>query len=180
MFGPDWHGKNSFKPDPPPVYGDLVLDEDEKQALMLEPKFAIYQKLDEEEFECELETTFCKLRWERMKEGDEDEEDCIETTPEEKEAEELAEASTRSVYDPHRKEIDLRKSRATDIKLNTEIFLPRQQGQKFETLLGQEHPIGVKLSELILKRMPMDALTWLAPVVLEEVNEGRKVMISRE
>ena len=35
----------------------------------------------------------------------------------------------------------------------------------------QEHPKGIKLSELILKRMPMDALTWLAPVVLEEVNE---------
>ena len=28
------------------------------------------------------------------------------------------------------------------------------------------------LSELILKRMPMDALAWLAPNVLEEVNEA--------
>ena len=28
------------------------------------------------------------------------------------------------------------------------------------------------LSELILKRMPMDALAWLAPYVLDEVNEA--------
>ena len=54
VFGPEWQGKNSFlQPDPPSVYGDLVLDEDEKNALKLDPKFAIYQKIDEEEFECE-------------------------------------------------------------------------------------------------------------------------------
>ncbi|CAG5094210.1 Oidioi.mRNA.OKI2018_I69.XSR.g13350.t1.cds [Oikopleura dioica] len=35
----------------------------------------------------------------------------------------------------------------------------------------QEHPRSVELSELILERMPMDVLTWIAPIVLEQINE---------
>ena len=35
----------------------------------------------------------------------------------------------------------------------------------------QDHPRSVELSELILERMPMDVLTWVAPIVLEQINE---------
>ena len=50
----------------PLVYGELNFDEDEVSALLLDPKFAIYHLLAEEDFEVEIETCLAKMRWNNM------------------------------------------------------------------------------------------------------------------
>ena len=63
----------------PLVYGELNFDEDEISALLLDPKFAIYDLLSEEDFEVEIETCLAKMRWNNMnKEEDEEQSSTVE------------------------------------------------------------------------------------------------------
>ena len=48
------------------VYGDLNLDEDEKEALQMDPKFAVLDPLSPEDFEVEIELCISKQKWNRM------------------------------------------------------------------------------------------------------------------
>ena len=50
----------------PLVFGDIRIDEDEAAALLLDPKFAVFNSLDEEEFEVEIESCLTKMKWNRM------------------------------------------------------------------------------------------------------------------
>ena len=52
--------------------GRVELDEDEKAILRMHPKFALRKKLDEEQFELDIECGFAKLRWELGKDENED------------------------------------------------------------------------------------------------------------
>ena len=119
--------------DDPLIYGDITFDQDELEALKLDPKFAVYQTLLEEDFECEIESTFAKLRWSR-KDNIGEEED-IELTEEEQENLDIIDAKSRQPYDYESHSMDMRRLRATDVKLNSEIILPRHQGVTFETQL---------------------------------------------
>ena len=63
----------------PLVYGDLHFDEDETSALLLDPKFAVYDILSEEDFDVEVETCLAKMRWNNMnKEEDEEQSSTVE------------------------------------------------------------------------------------------------------
>ena len=44
--------------------GDMQVDKDEEEVLKLHPKFAVTKKLDDEQFELNIECGFAKLRWE--------------------------------------------------------------------------------------------------------------------
>ena len=44
----------------------MIGDDDEAAALCLDPKFAVFNNLDDEEFEVEVESSLTKLRWNRM------------------------------------------------------------------------------------------------------------------
>ena len=50
----------------PLVFGDIRVDEDEAAALLLDPKFAVFNFLNEEEFEVEIESCLTKMKWNRM------------------------------------------------------------------------------------------------------------------
>ena len=107
-------------PEEPLVYGELRLDEDEREALRLDPKFSVFDTLDEESFEVETEKAFTKMRWHNFyNEEDKDEE--VTITVEEKERLDILDAKTRQVYDSETKTLDLRKLRATDVKLNSQV-----------------------------------------------------------
>ena len=108
----------------PLVYGDLHFDEDETSALLLDPKFAVYDILSEEDFDVEVETCLAKMRWNRMNK-DEDEE---QTSTVEQELNEIVDAKSRQIYDSETKTFDMRKLRATDVKQNTYVHLPKSQG----------------------------------------------------
>ena len=115
----------------PLVYGELNFDEDEISALLLDPKFAIYDLLSEEDFEVEIETCLAKMRWNNMNKSDEDE---VETTSKnEQELNEIVDAKSRQIYDSETKTFDMRKLRATDVKENTYVHLPKSQGVQYES-----------------------------------------------
>ena len=43
--------KSNYSPEIPLVYGDVDLDEDEKAAIIMDPKFAVFEDLKVEDFE---------------------------------------------------------------------------------------------------------------------------------
>ena len=125
-----------YQPDPAPdtedrtplVYGDVDLDSDEVEAIIMDPKFAVHEVLDIEEFEVDIEIALAKMRWDKMSEKDGDN----EMTAEEKLQEEIEEAEERLTYNPANKTVDMRKYRATDAPMNATIKLPRGQSPEFE------------------------------------------------
>ena len=107
------------------VIGDIELDEDELEVLGLPPDFTVYSRLKEEEFMVETEMAMTKLRWEKRKLLEEQIDGEIEISDIEKEAMEISEAKSRSIFDPIEKTLDLRKRRVTDLKENSRVHLPR-------------------------------------------------------
>ena len=117
------------------MIGDIEppIDDDETALLMMPPKFAVLQRLMEEEFEVDLEMCFTKQRWSRLNEGDTKSlDDDNEMTEKEKEESEIIEAETRQIFDPIENVIDMRKLKVTDVKHNTKIYLPKALDAKSE------------------------------------------------
>ena len=50
----------------PRIYGSVLLDEDEKKAMQLSPKFGLYRKLDVTRSKIDVEESLNKLRWNRL------------------------------------------------------------------------------------------------------------------
>ena len=120
----------------PLIYGDLSLDEDERQAMMIDPKFAVFDALDEEDFETEVEMCCAKMRWNNFdEEEDPDLDEKVEISEEEQERLDTIEAKQRQVYDSDAKLFDMRNLKATDVKQNTFVYLPENQGVKYEAQL---------------------------------------------
>ena len=111
------------------IIGELgrPLDSDEISVLKLPPKFSVYEKLNDVDFDVEKEMCFTKYRWakrdecETANESNENE----EITEEEKEIIDEISAETRQVYDPVKNSLDMRKRRTTDLKENAKIYLPK-------------------------------------------------------
>ena len=118
----------------PLIYGDLVLDDDEREAMLIDPKFAVFDTLDEEQFETEIEMACAKMRWNNFDEDDEEEEK-VEVSDEERERLDEIEAKQRQVFDPDPKLFDMRNLKATDVKQNTFVHLPEHQGVKYKAQL---------------------------------------------
>ena len=116
------------------VIGEISIDEDEKNALRLPPKFSIMEDLIKGGPEFDQETAFAKLRMELQREIDEDlqaeddeEEDGGDVDEEESlrmKADEMM-AKSRQVYDPEEGIYDDRKKRATDLQECSKITLPK-------------------------------------------------------
>ena len=114
---------------PVSVYGDVILDDDEKQALQMDPKFAVLDPLSAEDFEVEIELCITKQKWNRMSKAGNCE------TEAEREQVELEDAMTREVFDPEEKVFNMQKQRVTDLKHNAYVILPPAQEIDYESLL---------------------------------------------
>ena len=113
----------------PLVYGGVRVDDDEAAALCLDPKFAVLNNLDDEEFEVEVESSLTKLRWNRMsKTGN-----CKDK--EEREELEKEDAESRQVFDPVDKVFNFQKRRVTDLEQNAYVILPKAQPMEYEAML---------------------------------------------
>ena len=133
VFTGEESGESLSSPDLPLVYGELNLDEDERAALILDPKFALFDKLYEENFETEMEMCFAKMRWNQFDKCDDDDDEKEEDISEaEQEKNDLMEAQSRQAFDSESKCFDMRNLRATDVKLNTFVVLPEPQSVKYE------------------------------------------------
>ena len=67
------------------VYGNITLNEDEKNVLRARPELATYMRMLMTEIEQDVETTKTQIRWTRMKTGYKQEEPEEYTTAESKE-----------------------------------------------------------------------------------------------
>ena len=95
-------------PQPAPlVYGDVSADEDEKETLMMDPKFAVLNKLSDDDLQ----------KWYQMS--------TINNCEDEKEMDKmkLADAISREVFEPVEKVFNIQKRRVTDLAHNAFVIL---------------------------------------------------------
>ena len=105
----------------PAIYGGITLEENELSVLSLSPKYAIYQKVDVEQCQAEIEKALAKLRWEEKKELDPN-------------GDELPQEE-RSWHNHRTKTIDMREFRSTNLPFNSRIFAPKPLDNKTETCM---------------------------------------------
>ena len=94
------------------MVGQIELTDNEREVLKLHPKFAVREEVDEEDMDFQGELGYAKVRYQLLKEAEDDEgigdeleegEELIELTEEEKEELEMQEAKRRQFYDPEGK-----------------------------------------------------------------------------
>ena len=117
------------------IIGDgVTIDENEAAVLRLPPKYAILEKLSEEEFEVDVEIATTKYRWDKIREGEEDL-GGEEMSEDDKEIAEEFEAKARQTYDPEEKTMDMRNKKVTDVKHNPKVYLPKALQPKDEAVI---------------------------------------------
>ena len=140
------------------ILGDIEVSDQVRQLLKLHPKFSIMQRLDETDYETDLELAFAKLRYQLLQElGEklsEEEENTLrqEANEEIEEKMEEEEAKTRSVFDAVEKRYDNRKKRVTDLKENSRVVLPKPLPPPEEAGIEMRREIYKKLFRSFLKK----------------------------
>ena len=123
-----------FEKEEPLIIGDdVTVDGDEREALILTPKFACLNIVDDEKFEVDVEVCVAKHRWEVNFNAVGTEEQ--EMSKEDKEVDEMIEAQSRQIYDPESGKADMRRKKATDCKYNTRVGLPKARTPAEEALI---------------------------------------------
>ena len=102
----------------PRWYGACEVSGNEKQALSLPPKFAVYTKVNSVSVEAEIEKGLAKYRWEQIERKEPVEEAGV-------------------VYDTATKKVDMRNFRATDFPFNKRVILPSALSEQKE--VGLQH-----------------------------------------
>ena len=93
----------------PRCYGGVELNEDERAALSLPPKYAIHSKINTTDCEAQVEKGLAKLRWSIQKRGREEQDE---------------EPSESISFKPSANVFDFRFMRATDLPFNQRVKLP--------------------------------------------------------
>ena len=104
----------------PECYGGCSTDEKERKVLSLPPKFAVYDRVNTDECEAEIEKGLAKLRWTKRKQFEKDDPNKHQNgenqvTDGERE---------RTIYNIKSKTFDFRNMRATDLPFNKRVHLP--------------------------------------------------------
>ena len=134
------------------LIGEIKIDEDEKRVLDLNPKFAVMKKLQQIEMEQDIELGLGKIRYEltrlNKKRRDEEIEETnygirrerkrmkIEERIKEEEDEIMEDAKSRQIFDPITLKFNYSKKRATDLKENKSVSLPKGVDEKLESELS--------------------------------------------
>ena len=119
------------------IPNEVILSDNEIKVLSLNPKFQVINKLTSEEFEIELGVLGCKTRWEQRRKEEEklDEEDEANITPEDRMRGDQQAADSRQTFDPQKMSVNLNKKRATDVKGNKKVTLPKALSAKAEAIM---------------------------------------------
>ena len=123
------------------VFGTVELDDDELSVMDLRPEFAVYDVIDCDKLEEEINITLTKIRWDRReRDGDDDvEPKSVEEAQEqvaEREEQMMQDAESRLVYNSQDNCIDMRARRATYMVHNTRLILPQPRPASEEAILG--------------------------------------------
>ena len=124
--------------------GEAVdLGEDEIALLSKGPKFSVYKRCDRESFLESMEAAFIKHCWEMRQQGEDELPDGTPLTEEEeRERDRLAEierdmdAESRMIFTNRDRVFDWSRQRATDVKNNTRVILPRPMSALEESKLA--------------------------------------------
>ena len=165
------------------LIGDVKIDEEEKKVLDLSPKFAVMKRLDQLEMEQDVELGLGKLRYEitRMNKKIRDRE--IEETNygirrerkriklEEKQREEeeeiIEDAVSRQIFDPLTYRFNYSKRRATDLRENKSVKLPRGVDEKLESEMSM-------LRELVMREFNLYKREIEQKEIKENIEEKKR------
>ena len=138
------------------VIGDLEIDDDERSALKLPPKFSVMEDLAKGGIDFDQEAAFAKIRMEIQRELDEDlqdDEDEADADEEDAEAEairlksEEIMAQARQPYDPVGGTYGDWKRRVTDLKECAKVTLPKPLPPAYEAAIEMRRCAQEKIYE---------------------------------
>ena len=125
------------------TFGNVNLDADEMMILKKRPEFAVFDTIKDDRINEEMLSTMTKIRWERWSHDDDDQGDEQDLTPEkldEKETKEEMESQEedqmRLVYNHDDKTINLGARRATDMRHNMRLIMPKPRSATEEAVLS--------------------------------------------
>ena len=144
-------GKEGPLSHPPiPVYGNLSFDEDEKAILRLPPDFPTLGKVSKQNCQYESALTRAKIRLTRRTEGSPAEQEqeaeellqetgapSVDPTPEQV----ILDQGSREIYDPDTLTYNLGKLKATDVRNNPKIYLPKPRPYREEQVLESKEQV---------------------------------------
>ena len=138
IFSKDFKGEKAHEKPEVPIVGNVSppLDDDEISALQLPPKMALEEGLSVVNFKHEMSMMSTKIRWQIGREEQERLDDNEGEDKSSEGAEDEIEAGVRIPFDPLRKELDLRKRKVTDSRMNSKVFLPKPISIKEETKIN--------------------------------------------
>ena len=102
----------------PKCYRGCSVDEKQKKVLSLPPRFAVYNRVDVQQCEAEIEKGLAKLRWTNGKQTE------VHEGGEGREEDQVEEERS-VVYDIGNETFDFRNMRASDVPFNKRVHLPK-------------------------------------------------------
>ena len=112
------------------IYGGIEgVTKEQEEILMLPPGHSIYPKLNLEAFETELEKCVIKAKWEKFRESCKQEEQNKRLELDE------PETTSKKVFDDEKNTIDFRNLKATDLKNNKRIVIPKLDADDDEEIM---------------------------------------------
>ena len=132
------------------VIGQVDLTEEELSLLNKGPDFMVVSPLDLTEMKVEMSVTLTKIRWgmwskdqQNMSSPEILRQEAEETGEEQLERDKL-EAEMRDVVGSSGMEIDMGRLRATDMKNNRNVYMPRPAGPRAEAELATRHDLWLR------------------------------------
>ena len=158
------------------IFGDIVLDEDEKSYANLPYKFVEHEDLDERKMRVSAEKHSVTERWEMM--DNENEKKCNdedEDTNENAEKRRKVKAENGKVYDKEAATIDLSKLRVTDIPTNTRIFEPKPaKGSEEVKIQVQKNEILKTFTDYVKKECDEKGKIRMSNLTMQQVRGKKK------
>ena len=127
------------------VHAGIEVDEKEKEILNLPPDFAIFPKVDIEEFETDMEKCLIKCSWDTKNVQRK-----IESEKASNEASDNSDevTSEKKLYDTEEKRLDFRNLKATDFKNNKRVILPEPDDDNEEI---RRKNLKAELKNIVIK-----------------------------
>ena len=123
------------------VFGDVQLDFEERALLAKRPEYALYDSLDYNKIQEEMNVAMVKVRWDRRSREEHDEDDSDTgggggNTVSDDETIRIEEAQARMVFDKSTNSVDMGARRATDMAHNKRLHIPQPRPAVEEAMLG--------------------------------------------
>ena len=135
-----------------PIYGKVTVDQDELDAAGLPPKFTLFRKPQMDDIKIQGDICDTKIRWNRRGQLV-DEEGNVVWDPQDPMSDEqvVLENNQNEIYDPITKKLDFRKLRATLIKNNPRVKMPRARPPLEEAQILTRRTMAHKLATEFIK-----------------------------